>query len=235
MNNNFIIKNLCKSFDDLQVLDNWNLSIAPGERVAFLGPSGSGKTTFLRILAGMEAPTSGLLQRNTYKIGFVFQEDRLIPWRSVKDNLLFVDENGDYQDVLAHVELDSFEDYLPADLSGGMKQRVNLARALLNHPELLILDEAFHSLDLGVKFRLMETIVNRWQEEKFTLICVTHDPKEALFLADRIILLSPRPAKILEEFPITSNSYRNPTSLDLLLIESKLISKICKINTAELY
>ena len=221
-----LIHNLNKSFDELKVLENWDLSITPGERVAFLGPSGSGKTTFLRILAGMDTPSSGIIQNMPNKIGFVFQEDRLIPWRSVRDNLLFVDEQGAYQDALAQVELDGFDDYLPADLSGGMKQRVNLARALLNHPDLLILDEAFHSLDLGVKFRLMETIVKRWQEEQFTLICVTHDPKEALFLADRIILVSPRPAKILDNIPIHLDNQRSISSADFLNQESRLIQKI---------
>jgi NitT/TauT family transport system ATP-binding protein len=221
-----LIQNLNKSFDDLKVLDNWNLSLAPGERVAFLGPSGSGKTTFLRILAGMDTPSSGIIQNIPDKVGFVFQEDRLIPWRSVKDNLLFVNEQGFYQDTLSQVELDGFDDYLPADLSGGMKQRVNLARALLNHPDLLILDEAFHSLDLGVKFRLMETIVKRWQEEQFTLVCVTHDPKEALYLADRIILLSARPARILDNIPVSLNSQRSISSPDFLKQESMLIQKI---------
>ena len=221
-----LIQNLSKSFDDLKVLDNWNLSIEPGERVAFLGPSGSGKTTFLRILAGMDNPSSGLIRRNINKVGFVFQEDRLIPWRSVKDNLLFVDEQGSYQNALAQVELDGFDDYLPADLSGGMKQRVNLARALLNHPDLLVLDEAFHSLDLGVKFRLMETIVKRWQEEQFTLVCVTHDPKEALYLADRIILLSARPARVLDNIQVPLNKERSFSSPDFLNQESKLIQKI---------
>jgi NitT/TauT family transport system ATP-binding protein len=217
------ITNLCKSFGDLEVLRDINLHVAPGERVALLGPSGAGKTTLLKILAGLETPTSGTMENHARRTAFVFQEPRLIPWRSVKDNLLFVNPAGDYKAALHSVEMADFADYPPADLSGGMRQRVNLARALITQPDLLILDEAFHSLDLGIKMRLMESINQRWQEKSFGLLCVTHDPKEALYLADRIVLLSARPASILAEIKGRPEHQWEITSPDFLTRESELI------------
>jgi NitT/TauT family transport system ATP-binding protein len=214
---------LCKSFDDLEVLRDINLNIAQGERVALLGPSGAGKTTLLKILAGLEAPSSGTVENHAQRTAFVFQEPRLIPWRSVKDNLLFVNPHGDYKAALHNVEMTDFVDYPPADLSGGMRQRVNLARALITQPDLLILDEAFHSLDLGVKMRQMERINQVWQDQPFALLCVTHDPKEALFLADRIILISARPARILIEMEGRLDQHREINSPDFLTLESELI------------
>lgn len=206
--------NLCKSFDTLEVLRDINLNIASGERVALLGPSGAGKTTLLKILAGLETPTSGAVENNARRSAFVFQEPRLIPWRSVKDNLLFVNPAGDYKEALRSVEMADFADYPPADLSGGMRQRVNLARALITQPDLLILDEAFHSLDLGIKMRLMESINQSWQEQPFALLCVTHDPKEALYLADRISFLSSHPGKQINEIANTLNINRKYTDKD---------------------
>jgi NitT/TauT family transport system ATP-binding protein len=216
-------RNLCKSFDTLEVLRDINLSVAPGERVALLGPSGAGKTTLLKIMAGLETPSSGTMENHARKTAFVFQEPRLIPWRSVKDNLLFVNADGDYRAALCSVEMEDFADYPPADLSGGMRQRVNLARALITQPDLLILDEAFHSLDLGIKMRLMESIIQRWQEQPFALVCVTHDPKEALYLADRIFVLSTRPASILTEIQMNLSRKLEITSPDFIAQEANLI------------
>jgi NitT/TauT family transport system ATP-binding protein len=215
--------NLCKSFNDLEVLRGISLNIAPGERVALLGPSGAGKTTLLKILAGLETPTSGTVENYAQRTAFVFQEPRLIPWRSVKDNLLFVNPAGDYKAALHSVEMADFADYPPADLSGGMRQRVNLARALITQPDLLILDEAFHSLDLGIKMRLMESITLNWQAKPFALLCVTHDPKEALYLADHIIILSPRPASIVQRIQGKQGQKRDITSPAFLGQEAELI------------
>ena len=215
--------NLCKSFDDLEVLRGINLNIAQGERIALLGPSGTGKTTLLKILAGLEAPTSGVVENYAQRTAFVFQEPRLIPWRSVKDNLLFVNPAGDYKAALRSVEMADFADYPPADLSGGMRQRVNLARALITQPDLLILDEAFHSLDLGIKMRLMESITQSWHKKPFALLCVTHDPKEALYLADRIIILSPRPANIIQQIQGKQGQKRDIASPAFLAQEAELI------------
>ncbi len=227
MDNCLMVDNLYKAYGSLTVLDNWNLTISKGQRLVFLGPSGAGKTTFLRIISRLEEPSSGVINSFDQKIGFVFQEPRLIPWRSVKDNLLFVNQNGDYQDILARLRLTGFEDYLPSQLSGGMRQRVNLARALITRPDLLILDEAFSSLDLRIKASIMEDINQLWLENRFTIISVTHDLKEALCLADRIIILSGRPSHIINEIKVDLGQDRSFSSPDLLKLESQLIDIMC--------
>jgi NitT/TauT family transport system ATP-binding protein len=214
------IRSLCKSYGTLPVIDHWNLQIKQGERLVLLGPSGCGKTTFLKIISGLEKPGSGSIEHLPLKIGFAFQSSRLIPWHSVKNNLLFVNENGDYQEILARLGLAGFEDYLPSQLSGGMRQRVNLARALITRPDLLILDEAFRSLDWGVKTRIINDINQLWQKETFTLIAVTHDPREAFLLADRVIILSSRPARILKEIDLGAAKNMGPMSTSYLQFES---------------
>lgn len=195
---------LSKEFDGLSVIGGWNLKIEKGERVVLFGPSGCGKTTFLKIVAGLESGSSGTLEVDYKKIGFVFQEPRLIPWRTVRRNLSIVlEDDGKIADILVKTRLEGFEGYLPSQLSGGMKQRVNLARALLVDPDLLVLDEPFGSLDLPVKLGIMEDINTLWKDRGFTVLMVTHDVKEALFLGDRILLLSKRPSRIVKEFGVS--------------------------------
>jgi NitT/TauT family transport system ATP-binding protein len=226
MDASLTINHLSKSYGALPVLDDWQLTIQAGERLVLLGPSGAGKTTFLRIIAGLETPTRGSIECHHHVTGFVFQEPRLIPWRNVKDNLLFVNQDGPYQEILKGLGLSDFEAYLPSQLSGGMRQRVNLARALICTPDLLMLDEAFYSLDWGVKIKIVQDLTRLWQTKRFTLIAVTHDPKEALLLADRIILLSARPARILRELPITLETPRHISAPSFLRAEAALIEAL---------
>lgn len=224
------INNLCKSYGSLTVLRNWSINIRRGERVVILGPSGSGKTTFLRLISGLEEPDGGSIINDHRKIGFVFQEPRLIPWRNVKNNLLLVNEQGSYQDILNRLNLAGFEDYYPAQLSGGMKQRVNLARAIIIKPDLLIMDEAFSSLDLSVKTSIMADINKLWREAQFTVIAVTHDLKEAIFMADRILILSGRPSQIIKEISVKIPWQRKFSDPDVLQLESELIESICRMD-----
>ncbi len=222
-----MIRQLYKSFGGLQVLNDLHLELSRGERLFILGPSGCGKTTLLRIICGLEKPEGGEMRLEAMRIGYVFQEPRLIPWCSVKKNLMFVDEEGDYKGILSELGLGGFEDYLPCQLSEGMKQRVNLARALIVHPDLLLLDEPFTALDLRVKKQIIEDLERLWRERGFTMIAVSHDPKEALALADRIVILSPRPAQVSGEFEVKLGRERDLSAPALIRMEAKLIDLIC--------
>jgi len=217
------IKQICKAYGRLHVIDGWNLSINPGERVAVLGPSGAGKTTFLRMVAGLEQADTGRIKVSTNRTAFVFQEPRLIPWRNVKNNLRFVNPSADISAILQQLRLEGFQDYMPSQLSGGMQQRVNLARALIIDPELLILDEAFTSLDLPFKLTLIRDLSDYWHQKHFTMLMVTHDLKEALYLADRILVVSAAPARILHDFPVGLDEHRSFSDPELLRHESELL------------
>lgn len=222
------LKGVYKDFDRLKVMEDWNLSIHPAERIALLGLSGSGKTTFLRLLAGIEAPTRGTLQVSSQEIGFVFQEPRLIPWRTVRQNLLFVNDRANIDELLESLQLQGFADYYPSQLSGGMKQRVNLARALAVSPSLLIMDEAFASLDLRVKIDIMNDVLGLWQKRRFTMVTVTHDLKEALYLADRILLISSLPSRIIHHFAVNLHEKRSFSSPELMRLEGELLKLVCQ-------
>lgn len=222
------LKGVYKDFDRLKVLEDWDLIIKPAERVVLLGLSGSGKTTFLRLLAGIEAPTRGTLEVSSQEIGFVFQEPRLIPWRTVRQNLLFVNAQANIDELLESLQLQGFADYYPAQLSGGMKQRVNLARALAVSPNLLLMDEAFASLDLRVKVDIMNDVLGLWQQRRFTMVTVTHDLKEALYLADRILLISSRPSRIMHHFAVNLHEKRAFSSPELMRLEGELLKLVCQ-------
>lgn len=222
------VHNLHKSYKNLYVLEDWNLSIRPSERIVLLGPSGAGKTSFLKMVAGLENPTQGTLEVHTRGMGYVFQEPRLIPWRTVRENLSFVNPSADISDLLETLRLQGFEDYFPAQLSGGMRQRVNLARALVVSPDLLILDEAFASLDLKVKISIMDDVMDLWDSRRFTIIAVTHDLNEALYLADRILIISGRPARIEQEFPVSLIGQRAYSSPDLIQLQTELLNLVTR-------
>lgn len=191
------VENLRKSYGTLKVLDGIDVEVKKGERIALLGPSGCGKTTILKIVAGLLRPDAGNVYMNVSRIGFVFQEDRLIPWKTVWENLEFVlPDPQRIERILKLVHLWNYRDLYPVQLSGGMKQRVNLARALLVEPELLLLDEPFKGLDLEIKAELLDEILQMCSSMKITSVLVTHDLREALIFADRIYILSQPPTKV---------------------------------------
>ncbi|WP_126993742.1 ATP-binding cassette domain-containing protein [Thermosipho globiformans] len=209
------LENVSKNFRKLCIFKNINLSISKGEKVALLGPSGCGKTTLLRIIAGLEN-ADGKIEKNFDKIGYIFQEPRLIPWKTIYENLKFVSEDSKKIDnILKSLKLYEFKDYYPIKLSGGMKQRVNLARALLIKPELLLLDEPFSSLDIHIKWNLIKDLNTQIDKNHITTILVTHDLKEALMLSDKIYVLSNRPAKIIKEF-LTSQINESDLSNEII-------------------
>lgn len=212
-----VIKDLTKVFykkgQSVTALKDINISIGDGEFVCLIGPSGCGKTTLLRVLAGLEKPSAGEYSIAQDKKGrplqsMVFQERGVIPWLSVKENVAFglkmrhlpkevVRERTDY--YLEKVGLDQFAHLYPKELSGGMKQRVSIARAFANDPEILLMDEPFAALDEQNKFLLQEELLSIWSETKKTVLFITHSIDEALLLSDRILLMSAQPGSIVKQ------------------------------------
>jgi NitT/TauT family transport system ATP-binding protein len=209
------VRNVSHWFDlpggALQVIDELDLTIAPGEFVALLGPSGCGKSTLLRLVAGLEPATAGSLLQDGAPITrpdpsriVVFQDPTLYPWRSVWDNValglqargLLKAQRHRVDEALRLVGLDSFGKAFPHQLSGGMAQRVALARALVNDPSLLVLDEPLGKLDSLTRLSMQTELVHLWQRSGFSVLLVTHDVEEALFMAQRVVVLSERPARI---------------------------------------
>ncbi|HEY0851695.1 MAG TPA: ABC transporter ATP-binding protein [Bradyrhizobium sp.] len=201
----------------LPVLDNVSLAIEPGEFVALLGPSGCGKSTLLRLVAGLEKPRAGTLREDEHRITgphpsrvVVFQDPTLFPWRSVWDNVaLGLEAQGILKAQRQRVDtaidlvgLSSFRNAYPHQLSGGMAQRVALARALVNDPKILVLDEPLGKLDSLTRITMQAEIVSLWQRKGFTTLLVTHDAEEALFLANRVIVFSDRPAQIKADIAV---------------------------------
>ena len=206
------VRNLSAIFPDgnggLHALGSVTFSVCPREFVCVLGPSGSGKSTLLRILAGLIPATSGEVVfegSQQPRIGFVFQQANLMPWRTVRENITLPLEvenvpaesaRNKAQELIELVGLNGFETSLPRELSGGMAQRVALARALVHDPDILLLDEPFGSLDALTRERMWTELSRVWQARQKTVIMVTHSIGEALFLADRVLVLTARPGKI---------------------------------------
>ncbi len=203
----------------LRALENISFSVFPREFVCVLGPSGSGKSTLLRTLAGLLAPTQGQvcfegqpLDGPRRGVGFVFQKANLMPWRTVLQNIILPLETlgvprqqavPQARELIQLVGLQGFEDTLPRDLSGGMAQRVAIARALVHDPDVLLLDEPFGSLDALTRERMGAELLRIWQVRQKTVIMVTHSIHESLFLADRVLVLTPRPGRIRLDLPVT--------------------------------
>lgn len=200
--------NLSKSFGNLKVLEELNINIGRGEFVVVLGANGCGKTTLLRIISGLEKPTKGNVLVSG-EIGLIFQEPVLLPWRNVEKNIEFgleikniKERAGIVKKYIEYLGLQQFKKYYPSELSGGMKQKVVIARTLAVNPSILLMDEPFSNLDAPTKEKLAIELVEMWKKIKKTVIFVTHNIEEAIFLADRIILLGGRPGKIIKEFNI---------------------------------
>lgn len=197
---------------DLQALEQVDFWVGRQQFMCILGPSGCGKSTLLRILGGLLQPTSGQVRFGKEElngprrdVGYVFQNANLMPWRSVFENIALPLEvqgivNGNVrrkiQELIDLVGLNGFEDWLPRDLSGGMAQRVAIARALVHDPEVLLLDEPFGALDALTREKMGNELLEVWRSRRKTIIMVTHAIPEAIFLADRIIVLSPRPGRV---------------------------------------
>lgn len=211
-----------KTFDrDFTPLLNISLDVAPGEFIAFLGPSGCGKTTLLRLIAGLDQPTLGTISARAerdLRVSYVFQDAHLLPWRNLTRNVeLPLELIGVPKDrwaervgaALRNVKLESFGSYMPWQLSGGMKMRASLARALVRVPNLLLLDEPFAALDEVTRIRLDEDLRQIWREEGMTIFFVTHSISEAAFLANRVVVFSRRERGIVADLSIELPEERN--------------------------
>ena len=239
-----VVSDLCKRFGWLEVLSDINFDVKQGELVCILGPSGCGKTTILRIIAGLVPHYYGsvLLEGEDIRINrdslhntaIVFQEPRLLPWRTVWQNIrlslelrnkkMEADDEQLVEHALALVGLSEFAKSFPHQLSGGMKQRVALARALVTQPQMLFMDEPLTGLDLRNREELQDEILRIWNEKKVSLLLVTHDPAEAIYMADRIIVLSGRPSSIRDIIPVSIPRPRPRDAAETLALEQYIRS-----------
>ena len=250
---NLEIRDLTQSFprDDgtqLVVLDHLSFDVRDKEFVCILGSSGCGKTTLLRLIAGLDEARAGSIildgeeiRGPNPKVGFVFQEYSLFPWRNVIDNIAFgLEMNGIKKEERYHiaehyldlVNLSQFKTSYPSELSGGMRQRIAVARALALDPVLLLMDEPFGALDAQTRNMLQKELLDIWDKTKKTVIFITHSVDEAVFLADRIIVLTPRPGRICQVFPVELKRPRDRTSIEFAQVRRDvldLIGKHCSI------
>lgn len=226
---------------DLPVLNAIDLQVAPGEFVALLGPSGCGKSTLLRLVAGLEPPGSGRLSVDGVPIAgpdpsrvVVFQDPTLYPWRTVWKNValgleargLLPGQRHRVDEALGLVGLTGFDNAYPHQLSGGMAQRASLARALVNNPRLLILDEPLGKLDSLTRLQMQGELVRLWQREGFTALLVTHDVEEALLLAQRVIVFSERPARIVSETEVDLSYPRHRDDPRLVALRRDILANL---------
>lgn len=212
------VTNVSKSFPapniseaDVLALNAVSLSVAAGELISLIGPSGCGKSTLLRLIAGLDSPNSGELSVGTQNIsapsaerGLVFQDPNLFPWLTVRRNIeaglvaggVLHKKRNEVEAFMRLVGLETFANAYPHHLSGGMAQRVALARALINHPKVLLLDEPLGALDAFTRMRMQDEVLRLWQARSTTMLLVTHDIDEAIYMSDRIVIMTPRPGRI---------------------------------------
>lgn len=226
------IEQLSKSFEDQSVLENVSFSIRDGEFVSLLGPSGSGKSTIFHLIGGLYTPDSGSITLNEEditgkrgKISYIPQAPSLFPWRNVLDNVLLAQELKEKpnkekaMEMLKKVGLSDYITSYPRELSGGMKQRVAFVRSILSPQQAILLDEPFSALDEFTRIEMQKWLLSIWEETKPTVLFVTHDIEEAIFLSDRILILGNRPANVVKEIPI---QFSRPRAEDIRLSEEFL-------------
>ena len=222
------IKGTSKTFESgTHALEPVTLQVSEGSFVALVGPSGCGKSTLLRIIAGLLSGTSGSVGHNlnddviASDIGFVFQDPTLMPWATIAENVAIplrlrlkglgnAEIEKRAQEVLAWVGLDAFKNTFPRELSGGMRMRASIARALTTQPSLLLLDEPFAALDEFTRAQLNEDLLTLWKNQRWTGIFVTHSIREAVFLAERVVVMSPRPGRVVADIEIPFVYPRTP-------------------------
>ncbi len=233
------IKNISKSFDNKQILNNFSYLFESNKVTAILGPSGCGKTTILRILSGLLKPDYGnVVLKPNESFSYIFQEPRLLPWLNVTQNCNLVLENiitdkekrnKTIKKYLKLVELEEYIDKYPDQLSGGMKQRVALVRAFAYPSNILLMDEPFQAIDLRLKLDLVYDFNKIWEQDKRTTVFVTHDIQEALILGDTVLIIDHKPAEIIKIFKIDiPKSQRHLDNEDLIKLEKLIYSILLK-------
>jgi ABC-type nitrate/sulfonate/bicarbonate transport system ATPase subunit len=224
--------------EKIVALNGINLMIQAGEFVSLVGPSGCGKSTLLRLIAGLDRPVSGSLTIDeevitgpSFERGLVFQDPTLFPWLNVKGNIstglkarkIVHQKGGEVEEYVKMVGLDGFQNSYPHQLSGGMAQRAALARALVNHPKVLLLDEPLGALDAFTRMVMQDEILRIWEKRRTTMVLVTHDVDEAIYLSDRIIIMTPRPGRIQEIIKVGIGRPRSRNHPDFFRIRSHIL------------
>lgn len=249
MDHKLVIDQVGKVFNskggEMVALDRTSFKVKEGEFITILGPSGCGKSTILRIVAGLEEPSSGHVYLDGHEVkgpgpdrGMVFQSYTLYPWLNVEDNIAFgLKLKGTSQkkckEVAQHylelIGLNGFEKHYPIQLSGGMKQRVAIARALANDPEILLMDEPFGALDAQTRSIMQEILLKAWEESKKTILFITHDVEESIFLADSVYVMTARPGRLKENIPVNlprPRDYNIKNSSEFLSLKTRLLDLI---------
>jgi ABC-type nitrate/sulfonate/bicarbonate transport system ATPase subunit len=234
-----IVVDVTHRFGNLHVLDHIRFSVRENEFVCVCGPSGCGKTTLSDILAGLQTPSEGAVtiagnrvDPRVHDIAFVFQEPSALPWLTVRENIGIglkikrrpqseVDRR--VREIIDVVGLRGFEDYYPHQISGGMKQRVAIARAFATDADLILMDEPFVSLDQPTRERMQREVLRIWENHKRTIVFVTHNLEEAIFLGDRILVLTNKPATIKADVAVSLSRPRNPLEPDFVALRAELV------------
>ena len=242
------VKNINKSFkskktNQLSVLEDINLTIDDGELVCLLGPSGCGKTTLLRLIAGLDQPTSGEIIANGENVlkpsgdrAVIFQQYSLFPWLTVLQNVTFgleMTNKGSKEENVAAAEryltsvgLIDFKDSYPHELSGGMKQRVAIIRSLLNHSPILLMDEPFSALDMKNRHKLQSQLIGVWKRFENTIVFVTHDVDEAVYLADKIVIMGKNPGRIDKVIEVDMERPRKRDSEEFIALQESIVENL---------
>ena len=222
-------------------LDDVSLSVAAGELVSIVGPSGCGKSTLLRMIAGLTSPTSGEVAIGAEPItapsaerGLVFQDPNLFPWLTVRRNIeaglvargVLREKRAEVDEFMRLVGLEAFANAFPHHLSGGMAQRVSLARALINHPRVLLLDEPLGALDAFTRMRMQDEVLRLWRARGTTMLLVTHDIDEAIYMSERIVIMTQRPGKIEQIIPVELDRPRDRSSSDFLRLRGDILETL---------
>jgi ABC-type nitrate/sulfonate/bicarbonate transport system ATPase subunit len=225
----------------LYALKKVTLAINKGEFISFVGPSGCGKTTLLRLIAGLDRPQSGSLKIDgheietpSYERGYIFQQPTLFPWYTVYENVaiglkarhIYKEKKELAQQYIDMIGLDGFEKSYPHEISGGMAQRVAIVRALINEPKVLLLDEPLGALDAFKRIELQDILIDIWKKVGTTMAMVTHDVDEAIYLSQRIVVMTPRPGQIVTVIDVDLGKVRDRNSDDFIALRKKILQEL---------